>query len=91
MLTDKEIIKQSAVIYEALRQSKLQPSPSQALLFEASCALERHEDQSQIIISKGIIDELKVLAGMLYGSPKFSSAGKLLIEIFKEEGIDLVS
>lgn len=91
MKSDKEIIEQSAVIYEALRRSELQPSTSQALLFEAACTLRRHENQSRTTISDKTIDELKVLSGMLYGSPQFSSAGKLLIEIFKEEGIDLVS
>jgi len=91
MKSDKEIIEQSAAIYEALRRSEIQPSASQTLLFEASCALKRYEDQSRMTISNKIIGELKVLSGMLVASPQFSSAGKILIEIFREEGIDLVS
>lgn len=40
-------------------------------------------------ISESTVDELKVLAGMLYDSPHFHSQGETLVTIFNEEGIDL--
>lgn len=42
-------------------------------------------------ISDKTIGELKVLAGMLHASFQFQAAGSTLIEIFREEGIELLS
>jgi len=42
-------------------------------------------------ISDKTISELKMLAGKLCASPQFQAAGNILIEIFREEGINLLS